>query len=132
MNKSPAATALAASLIAVVAVASAPASASSGGDDGVRASGSCSAGAQWKLKAKHDDGRVEWEFEVDSNRSGQTWKVRVRDNGDLVMKGRRVTRPPSGSFSVERKTANRAGPDRIVAVARRVGGGQVCRGRVTL
>jgi hypothetical protein len=106
----------------------APAGAS--GDDAIRATGSCSGSAVWKLKAKHDDGRLEVEFEVDSNRVGQTWKVRMRDNGELFFAGERTTQEPSGSFEVERRTADRAGSD--VIRARAVRGEQVCVGSLTV
>lgn len=36
------------------------------------------------LKAKRDDGRIEVELGVDSNRAGQTWATRVTDNGVVV------------------------------------------------
>ena len=85
-----------------------------------------------KLKAKHDDGRVETEFEVDQNRNGRRWNVVIRRNGVVVFRGSRITRPPSGSFSVNRRIANAAGRDRIVATARSVVGGGVCRGVVTV
>src|SRR3954471_18792384 len=61
--------------------ATATASASGKGDGEVVKRGSCSAGAAWKLKAKPDDGGLQVEFEVDSNRAGQTWTVRINDNG---------------------------------------------------
>src|SRR5262245_54133931 len=65
----------------VLAVA-APAHAQGGSGSGaVERRGGCSAGAVWKLKAKFDDGRIETEFEVDSNRVGQAWRVRIVDNG---------------------------------------------------
>ena len=38
----------------------------------VRVIGDCSARTDWKLKAKERDGGLEVEFEVDSNRVGQT------------------------------------------------------------
>jgi hypothetical protein len=121
--------ALVATTLAATTVAlSAPASASGG--DAVRASGSCSAGATWKLKAKPDNGRIEVEFEVDSNKVGQTWRVRLRDNGELFFAGSRTTQAPSGSFTVHRRTADLAGSDLIRA--RAVHGDQVCRGHVTL
>jgi predicted mannosyl-3-phosphoglycerate phosphatase (HAD superfamily) len=110
----------------------APAHAQGGGDQGVERQGSCSAGAQWKLKAKHDDGRIETEFEVDSNRVGQRWVVRIADNGVLVFRGARLTHVPSGSFTVERRIANRRGADHIRAVARQPRTGQRCVGTVTL
>jgi hypothetical protein len=46
--------------------------------DEKRVTGSCTGGARAKLKAEHDDGRLEVEFEVDQNRTGVRWKVRVR------------------------------------------------------
>ena len=90
--------------------------------------GSCSGNADWKLKAKQDDGRIEVEFEVDSNVNGQTWAVRLRRDGNLFFSGSRTTQPPSGSFSVERRISNSAGDD--VIVGRATHGDQVCRGRV--
>lgn len=100
---------------------------------GVMRSGTCSGlTADWKLKAKHEDGRVETEFEVDQNVNGRRWNVVIRRNGVVVFRGARITRPPSGSFSITRRIANAAGRDRIVATARSVAGGGVCRGAVTL
>jgi hypothetical protein len=101
-----------------------------GGADRVLAHGQCSGHATWKLKAKPDDSRVEVEFEVDSNRAGQSWTVRLRDNGDRFFAGTRTTKGPSGSFSVTKFTANRAGDD--VIRARAVHNEQVCHGSVTL
>jgi hypothetical protein len=101
----------------------------SGGADVIER-GSCTGGAEWKLKAKHDDGRIEVEWEVDSNKVGQTWSVRLRDNGDRFFAGSRTTKAPSGSFTVHALTSNRAGDD--VIRARSVHGEQVCRGTVTL
>jgi hypothetical protein len=66
-----------------------------GGSGAVERSGGCSAGAVWKLKAKRDDGRIQTEFEVDSNRVGQRWRVRIADNGVLVFAGARRTQAPS-------------------------------------
>jgi len=103
----------------------------SGGTSAVTKTGSCSGSAVWKLKAKHDDtGRIEVEWQVDSNKVGQTWTVRLRDNGTLFFSGSRTTKAPSGSFSVQKFTANRAGSDTISA--RSVHGTQVCKGSVTV
>jgi hypothetical protein len=123
-------------LIGIVATAAVPlalvgpAAAKGGGGDRVVASGSCTGGGVWKLKAKHDDARVEWEFEVDTNRVGQVWKVTVKDNGGTVFSGNRTTLAPSGSFSVERTTVDKPGTDRIVATATR--GSATCTGAVGL
>lgn len=88
--------------------------------------GACSNGADWKLKAKNDDGLIEVEFEVDQNVNGRRWNVTITRDGAVVFRGIRTTRPPSGSFSVNRRIANPAGRDRIVAVAR-TPRGAVCR-----
>ncbi|MBO0844525.1 MAG: hypothetical protein J2P22_03815 [Nocardioides sp.] len=128
-------TALAAfALTALVAPlgAIAPAHASHGGGGGVRNSGSCSKGAHWKLKAKHDDGRIEVEGEIDSNRSGQVWHWAMRHNGSVSAKGKATTHGASGSFSVQRRMSNLAGTDHFVFRAERAATGEVCRGRVSL
>ena len=54
------------------------------------------------------------------------WKVRLRDNGDLVAKTSRKTRVRSGSFTLERKIRNRQGRDHITAFAKRPSG-ETCR-----
>ena len=101
-------------------------------DDGrIIRTGACSGSADWKLKAKHDDGRIELEYEVDSNQSGQTWRVRVRDNGVRVIATRATTGGRSGSFDIERKVTNRAGSDSFVARARDLSSGQLCVARLT-
>jgi hypothetical protein len=121
-------------LIALVTVAVAlPAVAPGKTNPGVQRMGTCSGlGANWKLQAKHEDGRIEAEFEVDQNVMGRRWNVAMRRNGVVVFRGVRITRPPSGSFSLTRRIRNAAGRDRIVATARAAAGGAVCRGAVTI
>ena len=106
-----------------------PASASHGGDDDrVIKTGSCSGGADWKLKVKTDDGRLEVEGEVDSNQSGQSWNWKIKDNGSVAAKGTDVTGGRSGSFSVERKITNQAGTDTVTFRASYAG--EVCTGTI--
>lgn len=94
--------------------------------------GGCSGSAVWKLKAKHDDGRIEVEYEVDSNRRGQVWRVVLWNEGRVVYTGRHTTVGRSGSFSVERRIADRPGTDDIRARARHLSSGQVCGGALSL
>lgn len=101
------------------------------GDRAKRVTGSCTANATAKIKAKHDDGRIETEFEVDQNRNGVVWKVTIRRNGALAVSTTATTRAPSGSFSVERRIADRAGTDRITARATSPSG-QVCTASVSI
>lgn len=101
---------------------------SGGDDDRVIRTGSCSGSADWKLKVKTDDGRLEVEGEVDSNVAGQRWRWTIRHNGSVSDRGTGTTTARSGSFEVERKVVDLAGPD--VLVFRAVRDGQVCRGVV--
>lgn len=102
-----------------------------GNDDGRKlVAGTCSGSSTSKLKVKNDDGRLEVEFEVDQNRSGVTWGVVIKRNRSPVVRTRATTGGRSGSFSVERKIGNPAGPDRIAARATSPGG-EVCSAALT-
>jgi hypothetical protein len=116
----------AATLAAGIAVtASVPAVASGGGRE-VRNSGHCSQGADWKIKAKADDGRIEVEAEVDTNVNGQTFAWRLLDNGQLKAKGTSTTGGASGSFTVNRRIANQPGTDAIKFTAHNAANGETC------
>jgi hypothetical protein len=115
--------------IAATALAAAPANASHGNNDKVR-SGSCSASTDWKVKAGADDGRIEFEGEIDSNHIGQTWHWRIRHNGSVSAHGTKTTKGPSGSFEVHRRLVNLSGKDKIVFRATNANSGEICRGVV--
>lgn len=123
---------LAASLTALVAtsVLAAGTAPSSASDDDTLRRGSCSGATDWKIKAGPDDGRMEVEAEIDSNRVGQTWRWVLRHNGNVVDRGRSQTRAPSGSFEVERRTRNAAGTDHFRFRAVNPASGEVCVARV--
>jgi hypothetical protein len=116
-----------AALVAVSGLAVVAPPAVAGGDDVVRR-GSCSGSTSWKIKAGHEDGRIEVEGEIDSNKSGQTWRWRLKHNGTLSAKGTRTTQPPSGSFEVRRLVVDQKGPDRLVFRATNPKTDEVCRG----
>jgi hypothetical protein len=96
-----------------------------------RASGRCTAASSAKLKVKRDHGKLDTEFEVDQNRNGVSWTVRIRRNGKSVVKTSATTKAPSGSFSVERRIGDPAGSDRISAKATSPSG-EVCTAAVTI
>ena len=116
-------------LVLAAAAVSAPAASAKDGD--VVRTGSCSGAADWKLKLSPEDGRIEVEFEVDQNKVGKTWNVKIKRNGNVLAHGTRVTKAPSGSFEFRTVVSNRAGSDTIVAKARNTASGQVCRGVAT-
>ncbi|WP_205697683.1 hypothetical protein [Conexibacter sp. SYSU D00693] len=97
----------------------------------VRRAGSCGRGATSKLKLKHDDGRIEAEFEVDRNRAGERWRVTLSRGGRVLVRGTARTAGRSGSFSFERRISDLDGADRVTA--RAVGpDGLTCTATVTL
>ncbi len=123
-------TALITSVLVATTLVAAPLTVSAKDGDVIRR-GSCTMRSDWKLKLSPENGRIEVEFEVDQNRNGQRWVVKMKRNGNVFWRGSRTTQPPSGSFEVRRVTANGAGADRIVARARNVSNGEVCRGVAT-
>lgn len=100
-----------------------------GGD--VIKTGGCSGTATWKLKLSPDNGKIEVEFQVDSNKAGQTWRVKLFHDGALFFNRLRTTKAPSGSFEVRRTTGNGAGGDIIKGRARNISIGQLCVGKAT-
>jgi hypothetical protein len=94
--------------------------------------GSCSGASDWKLKLSPENGRIEVEFEVDSNKVGQTWRVRIRQNGVLIFSGTRMTQAPSGSFTVRRLAKDHAGTDAFRARAENLASGETCVGRASI
>lgn len=103
---------------------------SGGSGGGVTSTGACVGGGAFKLKAKHDNALIQVEYEVDTNRVGQSWAVKLTDNGATIFSGTVKTTAPSGSFTVRKTTANRAGTDTVRAHA--VMGTHSCGGLVTL
>lgn len=125
------ATAALLTLTAGTLLAAGPAAFAGDDDREVIEEGSCTGSTDWKVEAKEDDGRIEVEGEVDSNRAGQSWAWVLKHNGTVSARGVSTTGGRSGSFDVERKVTDGAGTDVLAFRARRVGGGEACRGSVT-
>lgn len=128
MRSSPTArtrAATAAALALLLAALSLPSgSPARGGDDNrreVRRAGDCTGHSRAELKLGEENGRIEVELEVDQNRAGVRWQVTLRHNGRVVSRRSATTRGSSGSFTVRKLVANRAGRDSIRASARRSG-----------
>ncbi len=108
------------------------ATAHASGGDAVRTHGGCDGSPTWTLKAKPDDGRIEVEAEVDSNKAGQVWNWTLKHDGSVSSRGSSTTGGTSGSFRVERRMTNLAGTDHFTFRAERRSTGQVCRGSISL
>jgi hypothetical protein len=98
-------------------------------DGDVRVNGSCTAGSSSKLKLSQEDGGIEVEFEVDQNRNGVRWNVKMFRNDARFVRTKATTRGPSGSFEVRRVVPGSAG-DQIRARAKSPSG-EVCTARAT-
>ena len=115
------------SAAALLALGALPAAA---GDGDVLRRGGCSGATSWKIKAGPQDGRIEVESEIDSNRVGQTWRWRLVHDGSLTSRGRARTTAPSGSFEVRRIVVDLQGADALKFRARNPRTGEVCVARV--
>ena len=60
------------------------------GDDGARQAGSCD-GASYTLETEREDNTTEVSFEVQANEPGQTWEVRIEQDGEALVEGTRTT-----------------------------------------
>ncbi len=114
-------------LLCLGAVASTGTVVSAKGSDVVRR-GDCSGSSTWKLKLSKEDGGIEVEAEIDTNRNGRTWAVTLRQDGDRFFAGQKVTKAPSGSFEVRRVRPNHAGTDTFKVHAVNHGTGEECNG----
>lgn len=90
--------------------------------------GSCSGSTEWKLKLSPQDNGIEVEYEVDSNVTGQNWRVKIFQNGDRIFAGTRRTRGTSGSFTVRLVADDTAGTDAFRGKAVNPSTDETCRG----
>ncbi|MGZ4131884.1 MAG: hypothetical protein ACXVWF_02455 [Actinomycetota bacterium] len=130
MTRTTKAVASAAMVLTLLGVVPGAAQARSGD---VTKKGSCSAASVWKLRLRPEDGgRIQVEYEVDSNKVGQTWRVRIAQNGTRIFAGKRVTQSPSGSFTVHLRTDGASGTDTFKAKAANASTGETCLGRASI
>jgi hypothetical protein len=99
---------------------------------GVVRTGGCSGSSDWKLKLSPDNGKIEVEYEVDSNKVGQHWRVKLFENGNRIFKGTKTTQGASGSFTVRTLAKNTAGTDSFKAHALNLGNGETCGGAASI
>lgn len=118
---------IAAALVTALALV-VPAGMAWAGTNDVVERGSCDGNSEWKLKLSPDDGRIETEFEVDQNVSGDQWKVKIRHDGERVFRDTATTGSASGSFTVRIVEDDHAGTDAFKAKARNLSTGEVCVG----
>ena len=101
------------------------------GDDDVRVAGACGTGADARLRLKSDDGAIRVEFEVDSRRGRERWRVILVHERRVVWRGRARTRPGSRSFRIRRSIPDFDGVDEV-SVRASGPGGNTCQASATL
>lgn len=99
-------------------------------DDDVRVQGTCGEGAECRLRLRADDGSIRVEFRVDSERSGERWRVALVHERRVVWRGRVRTRS-GGSFRVRRTVPDFEGADQV-SVRASGPGGNTCQAEATL
>ena len=117
--------------VAIAALALVPASVAGAKDGDVIREGSCSGSSDWKLKLSPENGRIEVEYEIDQNQTGDDWRVTLKLNGERFFRGIRTTAGPSGSFEVNRRIDNGPGDELVTARARNLTTDELCKGSAT-
>ncbi|MGB7982282.1 MAG: hypothetical protein WCF36_15990 [Candidatus Nanopelagicales bacterium] len=90
------------------------------------AGGRCAATSTWDLGLEKERGRIEVDFEIDSRRSGERWKIKVTHNDRTIFNRTRIT-DREGEIDVDRDVRNKRGTDRFTVRAVNKGTGEVCR-----
>lgn len=121
-RRATAALALTATALAGGVLAAGPADAKAGR---ITTSGACSPAGSWKLKASPENGKIEIEYEVNA-RSGQRWRVVVKDNG--ITRVNTTKRTVAGALHVRVVVTNLSGTDVITTRARNLTTGALCTG----
>ncbi len=112
---------------------SAPASAHGTGNS--KASGDCSLGSTWYLKADGNRGgeghTVEVKFRIRTDQGGQAWDWQLLDNGIVEGTGQSTTKS-NGDLQEKQSIHNQMGPDTVTLSATNSVTGETCQGEVTL
>jgi hypothetical protein len=114
-----------------------PAAARHGADDGRNSGverekhGVCSGRGDWELELEKEDGRIEVKVQVDGDRAGRLWSIRIHHDGTLVTSILRRAND-RGRIIVERDRANHQGADTFRFRAVDQVSGQVCAGSLSI
>src|SRR4051794_41980933 len=93
-----------------------------GGNDVIRR-GSCSGSSDWKLKLSPEDGRIEVEYEVDSNKVGQHWRGKLYEKGEPNFPGTKNHPGAGGPFPLPPPGQKKGRPRTLPAPPPPPGGG---------
>lgn len=92
--------------------------------------GRCTGAAHWELEADHEGGRLEMEFEVNAQKAGVNWKVKLSHDGSVFDSLTKTTNH-EGNFEVDRYVKDTSGTDTLGAKATSPSG-QVCKAQLSI
>jgi hypothetical protein len=101
------------------------------GNDEVRREGSCSGRTDWEMRVRLDGGAFRVRWRADSRIPGQTWRLRLFHDGDLIAGSTRMTNAGGEATLDLRGVSNQEGTDRFTGRARNSNTGETCSGRAT-
>jgi hypothetical protein len=93
--------------------------------------GDCSARSDWELELEKDDGRIEFDLDIDTPRSGQRWAIVIKQNGGAFFENTRRT-DDDGDIEIDRDRPDRSGTDRFSFRAVNRVTGEVCAGGLSI
>jgi hypothetical protein len=88
-------------------------------------------GSAWSLDVEDQGRNLEVDFEIDTAKAGQAWRIVLKRDGNVFFKGVRTTQA-DGEVEVDRLVRDHQGSDRIVARGVNPVTGEVCRGALTI
>ena len=118
-------------VLAVAAPSAAARSADHGGGGDVRVAGTCSSGAESRLRLKAEDDGIEVRFELEQRRTTGAWSVKLVHERRVVWKTSARTTSGDRSFELRRTLPDLPGSD-TVSVQTWGPRGLTCRATATL
>lgn len=93
--------------------------------------GDCTRSSDWDFELEKEHGRIDVTVDLDTNRSGRRWRVRIWHNGTLTTNVLRRSQD-DGDVEVERVRPDRRGRDTIRFRAVDQVNGEVCTGSLSI
>jgi hypothetical protein len=91
----------------------------------------CSGGSDWELSLDRDDGKIEFELDIDTSRSGQRWGIVIKQNDNAFFSDTRRT-DDDEDIEIDRDRPDRSGTDRFSFRAVNRATGEVCEGGLSI
>ena len=90
-----------------------------------------SGGSDWELSLDRDDGKIEFELDIDTPRSGQRWGIVIKQNDNAFFSDTRRT-DDDEDIEIDRDRPDRSGTDRFSFRAVNRATGEVCEGGLSI